>query len=47
VYTLNGALVYQSEKNKSENILKLNLGHLTSGVYLLHIDNNIYKIVKK
>lgn len=47
VYNLNGALVYKAETNKSENIIKLNLGYLTSGVYLLHIDNNIYKIVKK
>lgn len=47
VSTLNGAIIYQSEKNKSEDILKLNLGHLASGVYLLHIDNTIYKIIKK
>jgi DNA/RNA endonuclease YhcR with UshA esterase domain len=47
VFNLNGAIVYQSETNKSENILRLNLGHLAAGVYLLHIDNTIYKIVKK
>jgi hypothetical protein len=47
VFNLNGAIIYQSEVNKSENILRLNLGHLATGVYLLHIDNAIYKIVKK
>ena len=47
IFNLNGAIVYQSETNKSENILKLNLGYLATGVYLLHIDNAIYKIVKK
>jgi DNA/RNA endonuclease YhcR with UshA esterase domain len=47
VFNLNGALVYHTEANKNEGYLKLNLGNIAMGTYLLHVQNHIFKIVKK
>ena len=47
VYNLNGALIHQSQAYKGQGYIKLNLAHIAAGTYLLHVENNIYKIIRK
>lgn len=49
VFDINGRLVYQTTLNKNTGILneRLNLQNLESGVYLIEIDDNVTKAIRR
>lgn len=51
IYTTTGSLIYKNEVSAENNRIRLELGHLSSGIYMLQIDSGAetetHKIVKK